>query len=169
MRRSRKEIHLQTGLEQKMNTRKASSIAAILGPVAAALLLAAPAARAQTATTITPAVRGLVTATGAESVACAGTVTVTTRAVTVGQVVVDINVSGVSCIGTTSRAAYANTGYARLTRPLVPQDVIQTTLAVYRDTAAGRLAARTALLTLNLTYNVTTGAVSGGTGGIGNL
>jgi hypothetical protein len=153
-----------------MNTRKVSPIAVILGPIAGVLLLAAPAARAQTvSSTITPAVRGLVTATGAESVACAGTVTVTTRPVTPVQVVVDVDVSGVSCIGTTTRAAYANSGYARLTRPLVSQDVIQATLAVYQDTPAGRLAARTALLTLNLTYNVTTGAVSGGTGGIGNL
>jgi hypothetical protein len=152
-----------------MNTRKASLIAGVLGPVTAALVLAASPARAQTvSSTVTPAVRGLVTATGAESVACSGTVTVTARPVTLGQVVVDVSTSGVACIGTTTKAAYANTGYARLTRPLVPQDVIQTTLAVYQDTSAGRIAARTALLTLNLTYNVSTGAVMGGTGGIGN-
>lgn len=153
-----------------MNTPKTSLIAVVLAPVMGALLLAAPAARAQTvSTTITPTVRGLVTAANAESVACAGTVNVTATLVNPAEVVVDVNTGGVSCIGVTTKAAYTNTGYARLTRPLVSQDVIQTTLAVYQDTSAGRLAARTALLTLNLTYNVTTGAVSGGTGGIGNL
>lgn len=153
-----------------MNTRKASPIAVVLGSILGGLLLTAPAAHAQSvSTTITPAVRGLVTVTNAESVTCSGTVTVTTRPVTLAQVVVDVDTSGVSCIGATSKAAYANTGYARLTRPLVSQDVVQTTLAVYQNTSAGRLAARTALLTLNLTYNVTTGAVTGGTGGIGNL
>ena len=145
------------------------NVVAVLGLLLGALVLAAPPARAQAiSSTIAPAVRGLVTRGGAEDVVCAGAATVTTRPVTPAEVTVSIQLGAVSCSGVTSGTAYATTGFARLTRPLVANDVIKTTFAVYPDLPGGKLQARTALLTLSLAYDVVSGAVVGGTGGIGN-
>jgi hypothetical protein len=149
---------------------RSSTTAALGCALGGLLLLAAPSARAQTAvSTITPSVRGTVTAAGAESVSCAGQLNVTARQVTLTDVVVAVDARGLTCTGAKSGASYANTGVANLTRSLVSQDVIQTTFALYPDAAGGFRKARTALLTLTLTYNVTTGAISGGTGSVGNL
>jgi hypothetical protein len=152
------------------------SSTAALGCALAVLVLAAPAARAQTAVSaVTPSVRGIVTAAGAESVVCAGQVNVTAKAVTPTNlsvtptnVVVGVDARGLTCTGLATGATYANTGVANLTRVLVAQDVIQTTFAVYPNVPGGFRRARTALLTLNLTYDVVTGAISAGAAGVGN-
>jgi hypothetical protein len=154
-------------MNRSRSLRRSSSPAALA--VLGGLLLAAPAARAQSAlTTLSPSVRGVVSAGGGESVACAGPVSVTTRQVTPTGVVVAVDARGLTCTGLTTGASYSNTGVANLTRSLAAQDVVRTTFAVYRDVPGGFRSARTALLTLTLTYDLVTGAATGATGAVGD-
>jgi hypothetical protein len=85
------------------------------------------------------------------------------------QVVVSVDTTSLSCVGMTTKAVYLNSGQANLTRPLVASDTIQTTFAVYPNTAGGYMNARTAMVTLKLTFDTTTGALTSASASIGNF
>jgi len=85
------------------------------------------------------------------------------------QVVLTVDVRGLSCVGQTTKTVYLNSGFANLTRPLVASDVIKTTFAVYPNTAGGYMNARTAMVTLNLSFDTTTGALTNASASIGNF
>jgi hypothetical protein len=144
------------------------------------LLLAAGPAFAQTATSIlTTTISGTVgtlappISNGPEAISCSGPVKIATAAVSDPTlppgVVVTVDVRGLSCVGQTSGATYVNSGFANLTRPLLATDLVQTTFAVYPDTAGGYMDARTAMVTLNLTYDTITGALTTALASIGNF
>jgi len=111
--------------------------------------------------------------TAPEAISCSGPVKLASTSVTdpslPPQVVLTVDVRGLSCVGQTTKTAYLNSGFANLTRPLVASDMVQTTFAVYPSTAGGYLNARTAMVTLNLTFNTTTGALTGASASIGNF
>lgn len=170
-----------------MNARRTTSILSLIGAILGAVLLAAPAARAQsTVSTSTTTVSGSVTSTSTttttttslagttspESISCSGPIKVNTTAVTdpvlPPSVVVFVDARSLSCVGQTSGATYLNNGQANLTRPLVASDVIKTSFAVFK-TGTGYLNARTGLLTLNLSYNTTTGALLSVSGSVSGL
>jgi hypothetical protein len=131
--------------------------------LAVALLLAAPAARAQEAdSTFTTQVSG--TLVGApENVRCSGPVklSVMVQPDPAGEpnAVVTVNTQDLKCTGVKTRTPYTNSGHAILTRLLSPTDATETSIAVYPDTADGHLNARSALLSLKLSYDVANGAV----------
>jgi len=110
---------------------------------------------------------------GPEAISCSGPVKIATAAVSDPTlppgVVVTVDVRGLSCVGQTSGATYVNSGFANLTRPLLATDLVQTTFAVYPDTAGGYMDARTAMVTLNLTYDTITGALTTALASIGNF
>ena len=81
-------------------------------------------------------------------------------------VVFSLDARGLSCVGQTSKIAYINSGQANLTRPLVANDVIETTFAYYQNVPGGYLKARTAVAKLNVSYDTTTGAVTSAIGTI---
>ena len=105
-----------------------------------------------------------------EAISCTGPVKLSTSAVTDPTlppgVVVSVDARGLSCVGQTTKTVYLNSGQANLTRPLAATDVVQTTFAVYPNTAGGYMNARTAMVTLNLSYNTTTGALTSASGTI---
>ena len=108
-----------------------------------------------------------------EAINCTGTVKLSTIAVNdpsmPPQVVVSVDTRGLSCVGQTSKTTYLNSGQGNLTRPLVANDTIQMTFAVYPNTAGGYLKARTALATANLSFNTTTGALTGASASISSF
>jgi hypothetical protein len=148
------------------------------------LLLAAGPAFAQTATSLfTTTISGtlgtvlapgpLPTPTGPELINCTGPVKIATAAVSDPTlppgVVVTVDVRDLSCVGQTTGATYINSGFANLTRPLLATDLVQTTFAVYPETAGGYMDARTAMVTLNLIYDTITGALTTASAAIGNF
>lgn len=165
-----------------MNTPRASSSAyPVLGLALSALVLAVPSARAQSAVSMrVVTVAGslspsdaAVPGAAAEALVCSGGVTITTRAVTDTSlppgVVVSVDAAGLACTGQSSRGRYVTTGQANLTRLLAASDVIQTTLAVYRDVPGGIHTTRAALLTLDLSYDTATGALTAAAARLGDV
>jgi len=170
--------------ERTMKTRRSFSTAVLwlAGAAAGGLLLTATPAYPQAAasSTYTVQVSGtLGTAAPAvasaspgapEAVNCTGPLKIS--AVTVRDpsmppsVVFSLDARGLSCVGQTSKIAYVNSGQANLTRPLVANDVVETTFAYYQNVAGGYLKARTAVATLNVSYDTTTGAVTSASGTI---
>jgi hypothetical protein len=108
-----------------------------------------------------------------EAINCSGTVKVSTVAVSdpvLGpQLVVSVDTTALSCVGQTTKATYLNSGQGNLTRPLVANDVIKMTFAIYPNTAGGYLRARTGLVTANLSFDTTTGALTGASASISSL
>jgi len=100
-----------------------------------------------------------------ESITCTGTVKVMSTAVSdptlPPQVVVSVDTTAVTCTGQTSKTVYLNSGQGNLTRPLVANDKIDMTFAVYPNVAGGYMKARTGLATVNLSFDTTTGALTG--------
>jgi hypothetical protein len=131
--------------------------------LAVALLLAAPAARAQEAdSTFTTHVSG--TIVGApENVRCSGPVKLSVMVqydpVAPTNAIVTVDTQDLKCRGVKTRTPYVNSGHAILTRHLLPTDVTETSIAVYPDTSDGHMNARSALLSLKLSYNVANGAL----------
>jgi hypothetical protein len=111
--------------------------------------------------------------TAPEAINCTGTVklsaTVVNDPVMPPQVVLSVDTRGLSCVGQTSKTTYLNSGQGNLTRPLVANDVVQMTFAIYPNTAGGYMKARTGLATANLSFNTTTGALTGASATIGNF
>jgi hypothetical protein len=157
----------------------------LLGGAVAGLLLAATPAHAQAtaSSTYTVPVSGTLgkpTAPGAaappsgapapEAVSCTGPLKLSAVAVKdpimPPSVVLSFDARGLSCVGQTSKIAYLNSGQANLTRPLVANDVIETTFAYYQNVAGGYLKARTAVANLNVSYDTTTGAITSASGTI---
>jgi len=174
--------------ERNMKTRRFLSTAVLwlAGGAAGGLLLAATPAHAQatasstfsvpvSGTLGTPAPAGTKTvASGAaETVTCTGPLKLSAVAVKdpimPPSVVFSFDARGLSCVGQTSKIAYVNSGQANLTRPLVANDVIETTFAYYQNVAGGYLKARTAVATLNVSYDTTTGAITSASGTIGTF
>jgi hypothetical protein len=157
----------------------------LFGAAAGLLLAAAPAHAQATASSTysvpvsgtlgTPAPSGVRTvAPGApETVTCTGQLKLSALAVKdptmPPSVVLSFDSRGLSCVGQTSKIAYVNSGQANLTRPLVANDVVETTFAYYQNVAGGYLNARTAVAKLNLSYDTTTGAITSASGTIGNF
>jgi len=171
--------------ERTMKTPRSLStlVLTLVGGALAGLLLAATPAHAQATATSTytvttsgtlgtaaPAGTKTVAPGATEAVSCTGPLKIS--AVTVRDpvlppsVIFSLDTRGLSCVGQTSKIAYVNSGQANLTRPLVANDVIETTFAYYQNVAGGYLKARTAVATLNVSYDTTTGAVTGATGTI---
>jgi hypothetical protein len=146
-----------------------------------ALVLAAPSAYGQSAVSRRASgVDGTLSAGAAvqvdpasENVHCSGDLTINTKAVSDPSlppgVVVSIDAGGLVCVGQGTRGRYVSDSQATLTRLLVANDVIKTTLAFHKNTPNGFLSARTALLTVNLTYDTTTGALMGASASLGDL
>jgi hypothetical protein len=142
-----------------------------------AILLAAPAARAQaTVSTFTIQVAGNASPvkTGLpETVSFSGPVVITATVVTdpvLGPgVVVSIDGRGVIGTGQKTGTVYKNECEANLTRPFGASDTVNTTFAFFKDVPGSYMFSKTGLLTLNLTYNTTTMALTNVTGAIGTL
>jgi len=172
-----------------MKTRRSLSttVLRLVGGAMGGLLLGATAAHAQatasssytvavSGTLGTPAKPGGTTAPGAagatapEAVSCTGPLKLSAIAVkdTVmpPSVVFSFDSRSLSCVGQTSKIAYINSGQANLTRPLVANDVVETTFAYYQDVAGGYLKAQTAVAKLSVSYDTTTGAVTSASGTI---
>ena len=142
------------------------------------VLIAAAPTHAQTSvsSSFTIAVSGTASAvkTGlAETVAFSGPLIIKATVVndpTLGPTVaIFLDGRGVAGTGNKTKAAYANTCVANLTRPFGPTDVVQTTFAFFQDVPGGYMSSKTGLLTLNLTYNVTTQALTNVTASLGTL
>jgi hypothetical protein len=105
-----------------------------------------------------------------EAVSCTGPLKISAVAVRdpimPPSVVFSLDARGLSCVGQTSKIAYINSGQANLTRPLVANDVIETTFAYYQNVPGGYLNARTAVAKLNVFFDTTTGAVTSALGTI---
>jgi hypothetical protein len=131
--------------------------------LAVALLLAAPAARAQEAdSTFTTHVSG--TLVGApENVKCSGPVKLSVMVqydpAAPTNAIVTVDTQDLKCMGVRTKTPYVNSGHAILTRHLLATDVTETSIAVYPDTADGHLNARSATLSLKLSYSVANGAL----------
>ena len=154
-----------------MTSRRIPSVRglALIGAILGAVLIAAPVARAQTAvSSSTITISGNVLLNN-DNISCSGSVKVTTTFVTDPVLppseVVFIDARSVACTGQNG-TVWLNNGQANLTRPLVANDVIKTTIAIFPNTATGYLKARTALLTLNLSFNTTTGALLSASGSV---
>jgi len=170
-----------------MKTRRSflTVVLSLVGAAVGGLLLTATPAHAQAtaSSSYTVAVSGTLgttTKTGAaspgtgatapEAVSCTGPLKLS--AVTVRDpimppsVVFSFDSRGLSCVGQTSKIAYLNSGQANLTRPLVANDVVETTFAYYQNVAGGYLKARTAVATLNVFYDTTIGAITSASGAI---
>ena len=108
-----------------------------------------------------------------EMISCTGTVKVSTVSVSdpaLGpQVVVSLDTTALSCVGQSTKTTFLNSGQGNLTRPLVANDVLKMTFAVYPNTAGGYLKARTGMATANLSFNTTTGALTAASVTIGNF
>ena len=171
-----------------MKTRRSLStvVLSLVGGAVAGLLLAATPAHAQATasstysvpvagTLGTPATAGAKTVApgGPETVTCTGPLKLSAVAVKdpimPPSVVFSFDARALSCVGQTSKIAYINSGQANLTRPLVANDVVETTFAYYQDVAGGYLKARTAVATLNVSYDTTTGAITSASGTISNF
>ena len=168
-------------------------------PVAAgvlgALLLAVPAAKAQTTvSTFTIQVSGTASAakTGLpETVKFSGPVVITTTVVTdpaastpdattsalPPSVVVSVDGRGVTGVGQKSGTTYKNECEANLTRLFGATDTVELTFAFFAAPAASApadavglyLTSKTGVLTLNLTYDTSTTALTGVTAAVGTL
>ena len=168
-------------------------------PVAAgvlgALLLAVPAAMAQTTvSTFTIQVSGTASAakTGLpEAVKFSGPVVITTTVVTdpaastpdattsalPPSVVVSVDGRGVKGVGQKSGTTYKNECEANLTRLFGATDTVELTFAFFAAPAASApadavgsyLTSKTGVLTLNLTYDTSTTALTGVTAAVGTL
>lgn len=130
---------------------------------AAALLLAAPAARAQDAfSSFTTQVSGTV-AGASEKVSCSGPVRFSVLFQTdpgaEPNAIVTVDTQGLNCVGVSSKTAYLNTGHAILTRVLSDNDATDTSIAIYPDVANGILKARTAVLSLKMAYDTASGGL----------
>src|SRR3989440_7126193 len=165
-------------LETERNMKKSrGTILSLLGGVVGALLLAAPAASAQsTVSTFTLQVAGTASSlkTGLpETVKFAGPVVITATVVTDPTlppgVVVAIDGRGVVGTGQKTGKTYKNEAEANLTRPFGPTDTINTTFAFFEDVPGSYINSKTGLLTLNLTYDTTTMALTNATGSVGTL
>jgi hypothetical protein len=162
--------------ERNMKTYR-GVILKFLGGAVGALLLAAPAARAQaTVSTFTIQVAGNASSvkTGLpETVKFSGPVVITATVVTdpvLGPgVVVQVDGRGVIGTGQKTGTVYKNECEANLTRPFGPTDTINTTFAFFQDAPGSYMNSKTGLLTLNLTYDTTTMALTNATGTIATL
>jgi hypothetical protein len=162
--------------ERKMKKSR-GAILSLLGGIVGALLLAAPAASAQTTvSTFTLQVSGTASSvkTGLpETVKFAGPVLITATVVTDPTlppgVVVSIDGRGVIGTGAKTGATYKNEAEANLTRPFGPTDAIETTFAFFQDVPGSYINSKTGVLTLNLTYDTTTMALTNVTGAVGTL
>jgi hypothetical protein len=160
--------------ERKMKKYR-GTIPSLLGGIVGALLLAAPAASAQTTvSTFTLQVSGnasqVKTGLG-ETVNFSGPVVITATVVTDPTlppgVVVGIDGRGVIGKGQKTGKVYKNEAEANLTRPFGPTDTVNTTFAFFEDAPGSYLFSKTGLLTLNLTYDTTTMALTNVTGSLG--
>src|SRR4051812_13456279 len=146
----------------------------VLLAAAFGVLLAAPAARAQTTvSTFTLNVSGTtgptISSADGETVKFSGPLTliatVVTDPVLPPAVVLSVKGDQITAIGSTTGASYLNECVANLTRPFGASDTVTLSFAFFRD-AAGYLNARTAQLNLNLTYDTTTMALTGVSGNV---
>src|SRR6266478_3539638 len=171
--------------ERNMKTRRFLSAAVLwlVGGAVGGLLLAATPAHAQATASSTytvpvsgklgtpaPAGTRTVAPGGQEAVTCTGALKLSAVAVKdpvmPPSVVFSFDSRGLSCVGQTSKIAYLNSGQANLTRPLVANDVVETTFAYYQDVAGGYLKAQTAVAKLSVSYDTTTGAITSASGTI---
>ena len=131
--------------------------------LAAAVLLATPAARGMDAeSTFTTHVSGKLVG-APETVSCSGPVKLSVMVQNdpgaPPNAIVTVDTQDLKCRGLKTRTPYVNSGHSILTRLLLPTDAIETSIAVYPDTSDGHLNARSALLSLKLSYNVANGAL----------
>jgi uncharacterized protein YhjY with autotransporter beta-barrel domain len=132
--------------------------------LAVALLLAAPAARAQEAdSTFTTRVSGRIVG-APEDIKCSGPVKLSIMVQrdpdrAQANAIVTVDTTDLKCMGVRTKTSYVNSGHSILTRLLSSTDVTETSIAVYPDTSDGHMNARSALLSLNLSYNVANGAL----------
>ncbi len=168
---------LKPETERKMKKTYRGVILSLLGGIVGALVVAVPAARAQsTVSTFTIQVSGTASSlkTGLpETVKFAGPVVITATVVTDPTlppgVVVSIDGRGVVGTGQKTGTVYKNECEANLTRPFGPTDAIEMTFAFFKDAVGSYLASKTGVLTLSLTYDTTTMALTNATGAIGTL
>jgi len=170
--------------ERNMKTRRSflTVVLSLVGAAVGGLLLTATPAHAQATASSTYTVPvsgtlGTLIAPGAgvppgspEAVSCTGplkiSAVVVRDPVMPPSVVFSFDARGLSCVGQISKIAYINSGQANLTRPLVANDVVETTFAYYQNVAGGYLKARTAVATLNVFYDTTIGAITSASGAI---
>jgi hypothetical protein len=185
--------NLNHPLEQTMKT-NLNILPWLAGAVLACVVLAAPAARAQTVSTALPTTTGSVgvakvaiklttstglvatpiLAAGPELVLLSGPVSVTASYIpdpaggpaTMAYAIDATKVAGAGASGT---AYSAVTAQANITRPFALVDSVQVTLPFFPKTATGYLTPRTMLLTLNVTADAVTHAVTSVTSTIGNF
>ena len=181
-------------LERDMKTVR-PVISSLLSGALLALLLAPPAAVAQTTvSTFTIQVSGTASSvkTGLpETVKFSGSVVITTTVVTDPAAstpdpttsalppsgVVSVDGRGVTGVGQKTGTVYNNECEASLTRPFAGTDTVQLTFAFYpapsstapAGSVGDYLSSKTGLLTLNLTYDTTTTALTNATASVGTL
>ena len=174
------------GLTMERTMKKARGVlSSLLGGAVAALLLAAPAAMAQTTvSTYTINVSGSASAvkTGLpETVKFSGPLVVTTSVVSDPSlppgVIVSVDGRGVTGVGQKTGTIYKNECEANLTRLFSATDTIKLTFAFFpapganapADAVGAYMSSKTGILTLNLAYDTVTTALTGVTASVGTL